>query len=204
MSPDRSEPDPSPAPTTTDDGAPPAEAEAAAEQPASERRSLFLEAAADTLRPYAGWLFFGFGVLLVLLGWLGISGESVVAKQLPYLISGGLGGVLLAVLGATFLGMEELHRDSGRLDRMERQIEELHRLLLERPDAPDPSSATDDHTPAPVDDGMVLVVPAGESYHQAGCALVAGKDATEHEPADARAHGLRPCPVCEPAAPADA
>ena len=101
-----------------------------------EQRELFWEAAGNAFRPYAGWAFYGFGALLVLIGWIGISGESVVAKQLPYLISGGIGGILLAILGAYFLGIEELRKDSGRLDRMEKQIEQLHRLLLERPDAP--------------------------------------------------------------------
>lgn len=159
-----------------------------------ERRAMFWEAAGNAFRPYAGWLFYGFGALLVLLGWIGISGESVVAKQLPYLISGGLGGVLLAILGAYFLGIEELRKDGGRLDHMERQIEELHRLLLERPDAPPPPA---DATLVS-DNGRVYAVEAGESYHRAGCALVAGKDAAELETTAARSRGLRPCPVCEP------
>lgn len=161
-----------------------------------DRRSAFWEAAADAFRPYAGWAFFGFGALFVLLGWLGISGEAVVAKQLPYLISGGIGGILLAILGAYFLGIEELRKDGGRLDRMERQIEELHRLLLEHPDAPPPPAPTVD---APSDNGHVWVVEAGESFHRSSCALVAGKTTEELERQAATTRGLRPCPVCEPA-----
>lgn len=179
------------------------------DDPRDDGRSLLWEAAGNALRPYAGWLFYAFGALLVLLGWLGISGESVVAKQLPYLISGGIGGVLLAILGASFLGIEELRRDSGRLDRMERQIEELHRALLARPDAPpldSPEPATtspraeangrgptaEEHT------SRFVLVEAGESFHREACALVAGKEATEVDLASASDRGLRPCPVCEP------
>ncbi len=40
------------------------------------------------------------GVVLVLLGWYGASGVSEVWKEIPYLISGGLGGLTVAVIGA--------------------------------------------------------------------------------------------------------
>lgn len=183
------------------------------DRPEKENRALFWEAAGNAFRPYAGWVFYGFGALFVVIGYFGISGESVVAKQLPYLISGGIGGILLAVLGAYLLGIEELRRDSGRLDRMERQIEELHRALLDRPDAPtvddraDPDRA--DRAPnrpsaggpnGHQSDRHVVVVESGESFHRHGCALVAGKPATELELAAAAGRGLRPCPLCEPVA----
>lgn len=40
------------------------------------------------------------GVALVVLGWYGASGESEVWKEIPYLISGGLGGLTVTVIGA--------------------------------------------------------------------------------------------------------
>ena len=165
-------------------------------------RGLFWEALGNAFRPYAGWLLYGFGALFVLIGYLGISGESVVAKQLPYLISGGIGGILLAILGAYVLSIEELRKDGGRLDRMERQIEQLHRALLERPDAPAaPAPAPTISSPTSSNGHAhgVLVVEAGESFHRPGCALVAGKSSTELDHAAASGQGLRPCPVCEPA-----
>ncbi len=171
--------------------------------------ALFWEAVGNAFRPYAGWLFYGCGALLVIIGYLGVSGESIVAKQLPYLISGGIGGVLLAILGGYFLGIEELRRDGGRLDRMERQIEELHRALLDRPDAPtvatDPPAGRAGTAPSPNGHGSprhVMVVESGESFHRAGCALVAGKASEELDLAAAAGRGLHPCPVCEPVAPA--
>lgn len=169
-----------------------------------EQRELFWEAAANAFRPYAGWAFYGFGALLVLIGWIGISGESIVAKQLPYLISGGIGGILLAILGAYFLAIEELRKDSGRLDRMEKQVEQLHRLLLEHPDAPHERLADVTRIESSGGqeslNGQVLVADSGESFHRAGCALVTGKHATELDTDAALERGLRPCPVCEPVA----
>lgn len=150
-------------------------------------------------RPYIGWLFIAAGALLILLGYFGVSRESLVAKQLPYLISGGIGGVLLAVIGAYFLGTEELRKDSGRLERLERQVAELHAALLSRPDAPNldaPSSNGTGQAPT-----ALVVVEAGEAVHRSTCQLTGGKTCTEVSVGDVQARGLRPCPVCEPSVP---
>lgn len=40
------------------------------------------------------------GVVLVALGWYGASGESEVWKEIPYLASGGFGGLTVAVIGS--------------------------------------------------------------------------------------------------------
>lgn len=179
------------------------------DEPSAERREsadgahdrgLRMEAIANTFRPWAGWVFYAFGAVFVLLGYLGISREAVVAKQLPYLISGGIGGVLLAVLGAYLLGIEELRKDSGRLDRLERQIDELHRALLARPDAPTHGTEA---ASASIDNGvaagqLLVAVPSGSSFHRDSCALVAGKSMEMVDPGELTERGLTPCKVCEP------
>lgn len=151
------------------------------------------------LRPWTGWILMGAGALLMLLGWFGVSREALPAKQIPYLVSGGIGGVFLAVLGAYFLGTQELRNDSGRLDRLERMVQELHQALLRRPDAPSvlvPDTAHTNGTgSAP---RRVAVVDGGELYHRPGCAMVDGKDVSELAPSTARKRGLRPCPACSP------
>jgi hypothetical protein len=43
------------------------------------------------------------GVGMILLGWLGAAHSTLVEEQVPYLISGGLLGVALAVIGALCL-----------------------------------------------------------------------------------------------------
>jgi hypothetical protein len=154
------------------------------------------------LRPWTGWILIGIGALLMLLGYLGVSREAILGKQIPYLVSGGLGGVFFCVLGAYFLGTQELRRDSGRLDRLEQMVEELHLALLARPDAP--STARDD-TAGPSSNGTrrparkVVAVTGGETFHRTTCGLVEGKDGEDLTPASARKRGLRPCAVCEPA-----
>jgi hypothetical protein len=156
-------------------------------------------------RPWAGWVFLGVGALLILIGYLGVSREAIVAKQIPYLVSGGIGGVLLAVVGAYFLGTEELRKDSGRLDRLERMVAELHGALLERVDDP-PSAGGPDTAPSGNGAGVtrstpdrVLALAGGQTFHLASCQVVAGKDAEELSADEACRRDLRPCRVCQPA-----
>lgn len=148
---------------------------------------------AEAVRPYLGWIFMAAGAFFILLGYLGVSRETIVSKQLPYLISGGIGGILLAVLGAYFLGTEELRKDSGRLDRMEQQVAELHRALLA-------VTGSNGSTPLVLDDEVttVVAVASGSSYHRPGCALVQGKEVDEYDPDGAVEVGLVACSVCEP------
>ena len=149
--------------------------------------------AAAAVRPWIGWVFMGIGALLILLGYLGVSREAIVEKQVPYLVSGGIGGVLLCVVGAYFLATEELRRDSGRLDRLEQMVEELHAALLTRPDAPQANG----HTVAGTAEVARLVaVEGGETFHRDTCPMADGKEVRPVTAAD----GLRPCPLCEPLA----
>lgn len=160
---------------------------------------------AKAVRPYVGWILIGSGALVMLIGYFGVSRESIPAKQIPYLVSGGIGGVFLAVVGAYFLGTQEMRNDSGRLDRLERMVEELHQALLRRPDAPTVTLSTDPAAAGTSSNGVhaparrVLVVDGGEMFHRASCAMVEDKPAEELTPAVARKRGLRPCPVCTPA-----
>lgn len=165
----------------------------------TEDRALLWEALGNSFRPYAGWIFYGFGALFVVLGYFGISGEATVAKQVPYLISGGIGGILLAILGAYLLGIEELRKDSGRLDTMERQIEQLHAALLSRPDAPAVAeTVVRAESNGHVAMDHVIIVESGASFHRPGCRLVDGKPTTALSTVDASDRGLAPCKVCEP------
>jgi hypothetical protein len=155
---------------------------------------------AKSTRPWIGWVFIGIGALLILLGYFGVSREAIVEKQMPYVISGGLGGLLLCIVGAYFLGTEELRRDSGRLDRLESMVQELHGALLSRPDAPAPAAtpATQATATNGNGNGKVLAVEGGESFHRDGCRLATGKQVEELTSAQAKRRGLRPCPLCEP------
>ena len=65
---------------------------------------------------------FAGGILALVLGWVGASGTEFVAKQVPYIVSGGLGGLVLLMIGGT-LWLSADFRDEWRaLDRIEARL----------------------------------------------------------------------------------
>jgi hypothetical protein len=76
------------------------------------------------------------GITLILLGWAGASRSIVVEEQVPYLISGGLLGLALALIGAvtlfaqwlTTLIREEREREVARRRDHEELVEALQAL----------------------------------------------------------------------------
>jgi hypothetical protein len=75
------------------------------------------------------------GFLLVILGWLGASHTIYVFEQLPYLISGGLlGGCLVVVGTVTYFAywMTKVHNESRRAAASLERMEDLLRELVER------------------------------------------------------------------------
>ena len=140
----------------------------------------------NRLRPAAAWSLVGAGLLLLVLGWYGVSGESLTAKQLPYLVSGGLGGVALLVLAAALLTTQDVRRQLERLERVEAKVTTLYELLV------------DELVPAALDAAGAVRVAGGSTYHRPTCPLVAGKETAPLTAADRLA--LTPCDVCSPAA----
>jgi len=84
-----------------------------------------------------GWACVAVGVVSMLLGYAGVSGTSLVAKQLPYVISGGVFGVALIAVGAALVGRRESRHGSDRLAQVEAAMNEVRAVLLTRaPSAP--------------------------------------------------------------------
>jgi hypothetical protein len=169
--------------------------------PSGADRPAFRRWLLGTARPYVAWVLIALGALAIFLGWYGVSGQSLTAKQLPYLVSGGLTGIALIVVAAALLVTDGVRREVGRLADIERKVDDLYALLvLDAPPAEAPpadTSPTD--APAGGETSEVVALPTGASYHRPGCALIAGKPAAV--PVDERAiesRGLRPCAVCEP------
>jgi hypothetical protein len=65
------------------------------------------------------WVLVGAGALAIVLGWNGISSEPLTAQQIPYLISGGIGGLFLLGLGAMLWLSADLRDEWRRLDAIE-------------------------------------------------------------------------------------
>jgi hypothetical protein len=153
----------------------------------------------DSVRPVLGYVLVALGLLALLIGWYGVSGESVVAKQLPYIASGGLLGVALVALGGRFMLIQDLRRDSNRLDQLETMVNELHAALLARPDAPGRESYSPKSGGSANGQSSYVVLRGGSSFHAPGCPMLEGKEHTSRvKPDTATKRGLTPCPLCEP------
>jgi hypothetical protein len=164
--------------------------------------SLFWTWVGRATRPVWGWILVGLGLLAVVIGYLGVSREALVAKQLPYLISGGIGGLALVGFGAMLIGTEDLKRTQERVDHLEDLVADLHTALLSRPDAPALSSngaSAGERVGATQSSVALVALPGGSSYHRADCSMVQGKKNAKAVTAGAaRRQGLKPCRLCEP------
>jgi hypothetical protein len=158
-------------------------------------------------RPVVGWVLVAIGALMIVVGYVGVARQVLVAKQLPYLVSGGILGIAVVAVGVMFLGTEQIRRDSGRLDRLEGMVHELHLVLLARPDAPladvQQALARAEASPASAvanggATGLLVALEEGERYHFDTCDVVRGKPAVEVTPRTIRRRALSPCPLCAP------
>lgn len=179
-----------------------------------------------SVRAYLGWVLVAVGAVVIGVGYLGVSREALVAKQIPYLVSGGIFGLGLIVLGTFYLYSEDMRRDSRRINRLERMVTELHAVLLTRAGAPDPDeisaavarvesqfeSQFAEH-PSPFDAAsgqngqgartrsrvVLLALPDSHRFHRAGCRMVEGKPgATRVGAAEIGERQLEPCGMCDP------
>jgi len=147
----------------------------------------------EGIRPYVGYVFIAAGLIALFVGWWGVSGTALVAKQLPYIASAGLIGVVLVAIGNRIFMTNDLRRDSGRLDRLEQMVAELHAVLLSRADA---SVAT---TPAAATTGKPFrAVPRGTSYHLPECSMVQGKETVGISRGEVTSKSLKACRMCHP------
>ncbi|MEX2503751.1 MAG: hypothetical protein WD378_02805 [Egicoccus sp.] len=129
------------------------------------------------------------GFLLIVMGWNGAASVDYVQGQLPYLISGGVGGLGLIGVGLMLALVQELRRTSAetaaRLDALTDLIA-AERMLDAGP------------TGVPADGSAVVA--AQSVFHDPACRLVEARPGLQAmSSAEARARGLVPCRVCRPA-----
>ena len=136
------------------------------------------------------------GLVLVFLAWNGAAELDFTQGQIPYLISGGLTGVILAVAGLTLVRVQESRRDAKLLAaKLDAVIEALH----EHATAASAVPAGPAHDRTANLNGHVV---AGKStYHLPTCRVVDGRlqDFRFVEPKQADQMGLSPCRICKPA-----
>lgn len=157
-----------------------------------------------------GILYCVAGLVLIFLGWNGAASYDNVAAQIPYVVSGGLAGLALCVIGAGVMITSGARTERARL---EAAIEDLRDALMRTAEAAVVTGARAG-TPAPSEaragarsvSGSVApgasettVLAGPSSYHRTDCRLVEGQSGLTPMTLDAaRAAGLDACRVCIP------
>lgn len=90
----------------------------------------------NRIQTVLGWVFVVAGFGAVTAGWAGVQSTPVVAVQLAYLASGGLGGVALVIFGASLQShddvraiRETLEELRDRFDDVEHDVSDTKELL---------------------------------------------------------------------------
>lgn len=131
-----------------------------------------------------------FGLVLLVVAYLGTSGEVDVGEQGIWLLGAGVPGLSFIVLAGLGIAMREYGSFTQRVDELEGPVHELHDRLMAR-------YAQRQATQTGATRAAVL--PAGVTYHREGCLLLAGKNGvTWHSLAEMEDQELSPCTVCEP------
>lgn len=128
------------------------------------------------------------GFLLIVLGWNGAANWDRVPSQVPYLLSGGIAGLGLVLIGLVLALVQELRRNTAVTVA---KLDELgERLATAAGSAAGP-------TAVPQDAGVVVA--GRSSYHRSDCTLVEGRgDLQPMALGTAADRGLAPCRICEP------
>jgi hypothetical protein len=95
--------------------------------------------------------FCAVGLLLVFLGWNGAASYDRIQSQFPYLISGGIGGLALVVIGVGLIIVQNQRADRAALQETVRRLQDAVEQLSGVAGAPAASALNGDgagHAPA--------------------------------------------------------
>lgn len=137
---------------------------------------------------YIGILIAAAGFLVIALAWNGAASLDYFPGQFPFLISGGITGIGLIIVGVTILVIQTMRRDGAeraqQIERLSAAVAELQTQLA-APDEYDPR-VTGEYRPRPRQaprkatngDGPTTEIPPVQAPAQAGTQTGAWQDAS--------------------------
>jgi hypothetical protein len=140
----------------------------------------------------AGGVLMPLGVVLVLAGWYGASHTTRLFEEIPYLISGGMLGIVLAAIGAALYFGYWL----TRLVAGDRQIVEALARIEARLDASPGNGSAASASGAAA--GGFVATRTGTMFHRPECPVVADRPEKELRSVSLPASGMAPCKLCAP------
>lgn len=135
-----------------------------------------------------GLALIAIGLITIGVAYNAVASQTALLAQMPYLVSGGLTGLSLVIVGAAVLVVRGAREDR---EILEAKLDQLVDAVLQ--------SQGGVRTSALPEDASGLVVAGTASFHTPGCRLVDGREDTELlTPGEAVGQGLKACRVCQP------
>jgi hypothetical protein len=148
----------------------------------------------------AGGVLMPLGVILVFIGWYGAAHTTRLFEEIPYLISGGLLGIVLSTIGAALYFGYWL----TRIVAGERQmIEVLARMEARLDGAAAEGNGVASKTgarasAASASKGTFVATRTGSMFHRPDCPVVADRPQSELRTVKLPATSMSPCKLCAP------
>jgi len=140
----------------------------------------------------AGLGLVALGMIVIGVAYNAVASQTSLLAQMPYLVSGGLIGLALVILGSAVLIVNSAREDRALL---EGKLDQLMDVLASG------GAGTRTVSSGSPSDVSGLVVAGTASFHAPGCRLVDGREETELLTAEeASRSGLKACRVCQPQA----
>jgi hypothetical protein len=70
------------------------------------------------------------GAVVLISGWISLSAESEAGDQIPYIMSGGIGGLFILVIGTTLWLSADLRDEWRKLDALDQSVRQLAEATL--------------------------------------------------------------------------
>lgn len=158
-------------------------------------RSLLIERYA----PRLGAIFLPTGLVVILLGWYGAAHTPWTFEQTPYLISGGLLGLALAITGG-ILYFGGLLTQLGERNRVaaSRLADDLAALRNDVATATAMRARNGAATASTNGSALLVATPTGSMVHRADCSVVADRPADELVSVGPNDDAYRACKLCAP------
>ena len=147
----------------------------------------------------AGGVLMPLGVILVLIGWYGAAHTTRLFEEVPYLISGGLLGIVLSTIGAAlYFGYWLTRIVAGEREMIEVLARMEARLDAGAVDSNGSGTAAGAGALAAGAAGTFVATRTGSMFHRPDCPVVADRPQSELRTVKLPARGMSPCKLCAP------
>jgi hypothetical protein len=138
------------------------------------------------------------GGILVMLGWFGASHTGRLFEQIPYMISGGLFGLVLVIAGGfCYFGFWLARLVSDERHQSNQLLQALERIEAQLANGTNGSNGRSSRKTPQARPEFVATV-KGTLYHRPDCQVVAERNPQDLRAVKAGARGRTPCRICLP------